>query len=175
LSHPSIPPSRKSPSDTFRAYLAKQFIAKQGFELARVPEVRRLQDVCEIVLIRSGYLFEVLCMVDREARPNATFDIGAAELREIGRSCLRYAGQVNWSKMPVSIGVLEVGPRSPEQEPRLSHLKRTSLLAKILPFAMIVDTVACKVWDNTTNWLSKGLYKTFIEKLLVAPRESEAI
>jgi len=164
----------ESRSETFCTYLAKQFIAKKGFELARVPEVQRLQDACEIVLTRSGYSFDILCMVDREARPNAIFDIGAEELREIGRACLKYAGEVNRRKMPVSIGVLEVGPRSPEQEPRLLHLKRTSLLAKVLPFAMIVDTVACEVWDNTTNWLSKGLYESFIEKLLVAPRESEA-
>lgn len=48
-------------SETFCTYLAKQFIAKKGFEVARIPEIKRLYDVCAIVLTRSdGYTFSAL-------------------------------------------------------------------------------------------------------------------
>src|SRR5215471_6409277 len=70
--------------DTFCTYLAKQFIAKKGFEVARVPEVAPLYQLCEIVLTRSdGYSFGILCMVDREARPNATFPMDVEDLEAI--------------------------------------------------------------------------------------------
>src|SRR5215471_17378629 len=74
----SAPPEPRY--DTFCTYLAKQFIAKKGFEVARVPEVANLYQSCEIVLTRSdGYSFGILCMVDRDARPGATFSMGVEE------------------------------------------------------------------------------------------------
>lgn len=170
------PPSSVQPdasSETFCAYLAKQFMAKQGFEVARVPEVERLHDTCEIVLVRSdGYTFGILAMVDREARPGARFNIGVEELEQIGEACLKYSGKINRRQMPVSIGILEVGPGSPEQPRRLEAFKRSSLLAKVVPFGMTVDTVTGAVWSNGGGWFSKGLYHRLVEGLLTSPRET---
>jgi rhomboid protease GluP len=163
-------------TDTFCSYLAKQFIAKKGFGVANVPEAQRLYEICDIVLARSdGYSFGLLCMVDREARPNATFGMDVEELEAIGKACLMYAGSVNGRKLPVSIAVMEVGPGSIEQPERLAHIKRSSLFAKVHPSAMAVDTRSGEViFSNGGGLFSKGLYRSFVEQLLAAPRESDA-
>ena len=163
------------PSQTFCIYLARQFIAKKGFDIARVPEVGRLAAVSDVVLTQSdGYRFNILCMIDREAHPGKIFNLGVEELREIGEACLKYAGKVGRRRMPVFIGVIEVGPGSAQQQPRLEPLKRSSLLAKVIPFAMTVDTRSGEVWSSNGNWFTKGLYHGFVEKLLAAPREADA-
>jgi rhomboid protease GluP len=169
----SAPPEPRY--DTFCTYLAKQFIAKKGFEVARVPEVARLYELCEIVLTRSdGYSFGILCMVDRDARPNAIFPMGVEELRAIGQACLKYAGKVNGRTLPVSIQVIEVGPTSPDQVPRLQAIRRSSIFAKVLPSAMIVNPFSAEVWSNGGGLLSKGLYHGFVQKIAAAPREADA-
>src|SRR6266850_2447785 len=109
--NPTPPYLPEIPSQSFCAYLAKQFIAKKGFDIARVPEIGRFAAVSDIILTRSdGYTFSILCMIDRDANPGKIFNLGVEELREIGDACLKYTGKINRSKMPVSIGVLEVGP-----------------------------------------------------------------
>jgi rhomboid protease GluP len=176
----SVPPAtsaaRPEPtSDTFCSHLARQFIAKKGFEVARVPEVARLYELCEIVLTRSdAYAFGILCMVDREARPEATFPLSLEEFHAIGESCLQYANKVNGRTMPVSIGVIEVGPTSPDQLSRLQAIKRSSLFAKVMPSAMIVDTTSGAVWSNAGIGFLKDPTHRFIEKILAAPREADA-
>jgi rhomboid protease GluP len=166
---PQVPPQ------TFCIYLARQFIAKKGFGIARAPELEPLAAVSDVVLTQSdGHTFSILCMIDREAHPGKIFNLGVEELREIGETCLKYAGKVGRRKMPVFIGVIEVGPGSAQQQMRLEPLKRSSLLAKVVPFAMTVDTRSGEVWSNTGNWFTKGLYHGFVEKLLTAPREADA-
>jgi rhomboid protease GluP len=170
---PSAPPEPRH--DTLCIYLAKQFIAKMGFDVARVPEVMRLYELCEVVLTRSdGYTFGILCMVDRNARPNATFSMGVEELRTIGQACVKYAGKLNGRTLPVSIQVLEVGPKSPDQAARLQAIERSSIFAKVLPSAMIVDPVSGEVWSNGGVLGSKGPYHGFVEKIATAPRENDA-
>jgi rhomboid protease GluP len=174
---PTPPASGRAqvPPQTFCIYLARQFIAKKGFGIARAPELEPLAAVSDVVLTRSdGHTFSILCMIDREAHPGKIFNLGVEELREIGEACLKYAGKVGRRKMPVLIGVIEVGPGSAQQQPRLEPLKRSSLLAKVVPFAMTVDTRSGEVWSNTGNWLTKGLYHGFVEKLLGSPREADA-
>jgi rhomboid protease GluP len=169
----SAPPQPRH--DTFCTYLAKQFVAKMGFDVARVPEIARLYQLCEIVLTRSdGYTFGILCMVDREARPNATFSMGVEELRAIGQACLKYAGKVHGRTLPVSIQVLEVGLTSPDQTARLQAIRRSSIFAKVVPSAMVVDPVTGEVWSNGGLLLSKGPYHGFVEKLVTGPRENDA-
>jgi rhomboid protease GluP len=164
-----------NPSQTFCIYLARQFIAKKGFEIARAPELERLAAVSDVVLTQSdGHTFSILCMIDREAYPGKIFNLGAEELREIGEACLKYTAKIGRRKMPVSIGVIEVGPGSAQQQMRLEPLKRSSLLAKVVPFAMTVDTRSGEVWSNNGNWFTKGPYHGFVEKLLASPREADA-
>jgi rhomboid protease GluP len=163
------------PSQTFCIYLARQFIAKKGFDIARAPELERLAAVSDVVLTQSdGYRFSILCMIDREAHPGKIFNLDVEELREIGEACLKYAGKIHRRQMPVSIGVLEVGPGSAQQQMRLDPLKRSSLLAKVVPFAMTVDTRSGEVWSNTGNWFTNGPHHGFVEKLLAAPYEADA-
>ena len=53
---------------TFCTYLAKQFIAKRGFQHADIPETNGLFAVSDFVLTLSdGLMFTILCMIDREA------------------------------------------------------------------------------------------------------------
>ena len=164
--------AQAAPAETFCTYLAKQLIAKMGFEIARFPEVKRLYDSCEVVLARSdGYALSILCLVDREARPNAIFGMGMDALEEIGEACLKYTGKINRQKMPVTIRVLEIGPGSEDQQRRLRAFRPASLFAKIIPFAMTVDTVTGEVWTSRAKWFSRP-YKGFVEKLLAAPRET---
>jgi rhomboid protease GluP len=161
---------------SYCTYLARQFVAKKGFEVARIPEAKRLYEISEIVLTRSdGYTFGILCMVDREARPNATFRMSVDELEAIGEACLKYTARVNGQKLPVSITVMEVGPTSPDQIRRLQAFKRASLFAKVRPSAMAVDTSSSQVvWSNGGGLFSKGLYRNFVERILAAPREADA-
>lgn len=163
------------PIQTFCIYLARQFIAKKGFGIARAPELERLAAVSDIVLTQSdGYRFNILCMIDREARPGKIFNLGVEELREIGEACVKYTGKINRRQMPVMIGVIEVGPGSAQQQLRLEPVKRSSLLAKVVPFAMTVDTRSGAVWSNNGNWFTGGPYHGFVEKLLAAPYEADA-
>jgi rhomboid protease GluP len=170
-----MPGPPEIPLQTFCIYLARQFIAKKGFGIARAPELERLAAASDIVLTQSdGYRFSILCMIDREAHPGKIFNLGVEELREIGEACLKYAGKINRRQMPVSIGVVEVGPGSAQQQLRLEPLKRSALLAKVVPFAMTVDTRSGEVWSNDGNWFTRGPYQGFVEKLLAAPYEADA-
>jgi rhomboid protease GluP len=174
---PTPPASNRPehPPQTFCIYLARQFIAKKGFEIARAPELERLAAVSDIVLTQSdGHTFSILCMIDRETYPGKIFNLGVEELRNIGDACLKYTAKVGRRKMPVSIGVIEVGPGSAQQQMRLDPLRRSSLLAKVVPFAMTVDTRTGAVWSNSGNWITKGPYHGFVEKLLASPREADA-
>jgi rhomboid protease GluP len=165
----------KIPHEPFIFYLAKQFIAKKGFELASVPEAEKLAAVSDIVLTQSdGYTFTVLCLIDRETHPDATFELDVDEVRRIGEACLRYTGKINRNKMPVFIRIMEVGPGSTNQQQRLARFKRSSLRAKIIPSAMIVDTASGQVWNSDKTWVSKGGYHGFVENLLKTPREADA-
>jgi rhomboid protease GluP len=75
--------------------------------------------------------------------------------------------------MPVFIRIMEVGPGSADQQQRLKLFKRSSLRAKIIPSAMIVDTASGQVWNSDKTWVSKGVYHGFVEQLLDAPREAD--
>jgi rhomboid protease GluP len=165
---------RQATYQTFCTYLAKQFVAKKGFEIAKVPEVQNLIAASDIVLTHSdGYTFTILCMIDRESHPNKIFDLDVNEVRQIGEGCLKYTGTLNRNRMPVFIRIVEIGPGSIEQQQRLKLLKRSSLTSKVLPSAMIVETASGQVWSSEKTWLSRGVYQGFVEKLLAAPREAD--
>jgi rhomboid protease GluP len=175
----SAPPQTRPPPpqphpDTFCTYLARQFIAKKGFDVARAPELARLYQFCEIVLTRSdGCGFDILCMVDRDARPDARFSMAIADLRAIGQACLKYRGKLDGRMMPLTITVMEVGPTSPDQKRRLRAIRRASPVAKVLPSAMVVNPFSGEVWSNGGSWLARAPYHGFAKKIARAPREPE--
>jgi rhomboid protease GluP len=163
------------PAKTFCTYLARQFIAKKGFQVANIPEAQELAAPGHIVLTHSdGYTFTILCMIDRETNPDARFGLDIDRVRRIGEACLQYTGKVNRAKMPVFIRIMEIGPGAPDQQQRLKLLKRSSLTSKVVPSGMVVDTASGEVWNSDRTWLSKGGYHDFVEKLLSTPREHDA-
>jgi rhomboid protease GluP len=165
----------KDPRQSFCIYLAKQFIAKKGFKIGSVPEARGLAAPGNILLTYAdGYTFTILCLIDRETDPGATFALDVDKVRQIGEACLRYTGKVNRAKMPVFIRIVEVGPGSPDQQRRLQNFKRSSRTAKVIPSAMIVDTASAEVWSSDRTWLTKGGNHSFVKKLLTTPREADA-
>ena len=167
-------PTPDAANDTFCVYLAKQFIANRGFTVGTVPEADELAEHCDIVLSRhDGFALTIACMIDRETHPGKTFDLSRQTLEDIGKACLKYTGKVNFNKMPVIIQIFEVGPASDDQRERLKPFTRSSLFAKVVPSAWIVDTASTTVW---TNARFGGLFslKGVIEKLLRSPRVSDA-
>ncbi len=163
-----------APHDTFCVYLAKQFIAKRGFTVGMVPEADELAEHSDIVLSRhDGFTLTIACMIDRETHPGKTFDLSPHAVAEIGKACLKYTGKMNFNKMPVMIQIFEVGPATTDQRERLKPFKRSSLFAKVVPSAWIVDTASTTVWTNARFGGLLSL-KGVIEKLLRSPRESDA-
>jgi hypothetical protein len=118
----------------------------------------------------------------RRQRVAATADDGDAsevergvdEVRQIGETCLKYTGKINSAKMPVFVRIMEVGAGSADQQQRLKLFKRSSLRAKVIPSAMIVDTASGDVWNSDRTWVSKGVYHGFVEQLVAAQRERAA-
>ena len=159
--------------DTFCVYLAKQFIANRGYTVGTAPEADELAAHCDIVLSRhDGFTLTIACMIDRETHPDSTFDLSPNTVEEIGKACLKYTGKVNFNKMPVMIQIFEVGPATDGQRERLKPFKRSSLFAKVVPSAWVVDTVSTTVWTNARFGGLLSL-KRVIENLLRSPRESD--
>jgi rhomboid protease GluP len=165
----------EAPFQTFCTYLAKQFIAKKGFGFTRIPEVQPLAAACDIVLAHSdGYNLTILCMIDREKNPDRIFTLGSPEVEAIGKACLKYTGRTTFNRMPVYIWIMEVGPGAADQQARLGQFERSSMLSKVVPFAMTVDTASGAVWTNNKTLISSGGYQDFVATLLASPRESDA-
>jgi hypothetical protein len=86
------------PHESFCTYLAKQFIAKKGFELAQIPEVARLRDACapsspDPTAMRFRSLPWSI------ARHGLMRRLALARTnKEIGESCLKYTGTVHRNK-----------------------------------------------------------------------------
>ena len=173
----SIPPRpdiAPIPSQTFCTYLAKQFIAKRGFQHADIPEANALFPVSDFVLtLFDGMTLTILCMIDREAHPNKVFALRPYEVIEIGEACLKHSGGTDLAKMPIHFMILEVGPGSSEQQQRLKQFKRPSFLSNVIPTAIVVDTTMAQVWQNSFS-IGPASYPAFLRKLLLAPREADS-
>src|SRR5882672_5321214 len=97
--------------DTFARYLARQFIANKEYSQHVVPEAAPLVAAADIVLMRSdGMTVTLMCLIDREADPSKHFALSRDQVDEIGSKCLKYAGKINSTQMPVVIQIIEVGP-----------------------------------------------------------------
>src|SRR5262249_29590903 len=91
------------------------------------------------------------------------------QVQEIGKACSKYAGRINFARMPVVIRLIEVGPTSPDQQQRLGAIKPSFFLSKILISGWAVDTGNGTVW--TTAGFRGRSFRHWIEGLLQAPRE----
>ena len=162
--------------ETFCSYLARQFVARKGFQLADIPEVQELVSSSDVVLARSnGYSLTILCMVDREKSPGAFFPLSVDQVRQIGEACLIYTGTIGRARLPVFIRILEIGPGATvRQQQRLQLFKRSSLTARVIPSAMIIDPAAGQAWNSEQGRFYRGGYQGFVEKMLATPREAVA-
>jgi rhomboid protease GluP len=168
---PSSPENPGNSDGTFCTHLAGQFIAERGFQPAKIPEAMGLIAASDTVLTLSdGLSFTVLCMVDREAHPDKIFALSADEVVAIGKTCLKYGEKTDGTKLPISIMILEVGPGSTEQRPRLKQFKRPSVLSEVRPSAMVADTTTALVWYNHFS-IGRTSYPEFVQKFLSASRQ----
>lgn len=163
-------------TQTFALYLAKQYIAKKGFNPGTVPEAEELTVASDIVLTRAdGMNFHILCLVDCEKHPEKQFGLPPAKVQEIGEQCLKYSGKLNRSKMPVVIQIIEVGaaPISAEDQQRLKPFKRKNLFSKVIITASRVDTVTQSIWASTAFQRLIAPY-SFVKRLMQKARVSDA-
>jgi hypothetical protein len=99
--------------ETFARYLARQFIANKEYSQRVVPEAAPLVAAADIVLIRSdGMTVTLMCLIDREADPSKHFTLSRDQVDEIGAKCLKYAGKINNTQMPVVIQIVSGDPHS---------------------------------------------------------------
>jgi rhomboid protease GluP len=167
--------SNNTAGETFAVYLAKHYIGRKGFSAGAVPEAAALAEACDIVLtLIDGMTMQVICIVDRETHPQKIFGLSHEVLDQIGKQCLKYSGEVNGTKMPVTFQIMEVGagPVTAEDRLRLGALKRESLFSKIILRSWKVDTTAGTAWTNAP--FGGFLAKRSIERLLRTPRAVDA-
>ena len=157
LSEGPAEPSSHDPAETFCRYLARQFVAKKGFSVGTVPEADRLIASSDIVLTQNHSApFTILCLVDREANPDRTFDLPLQELEAIARDCMKYLAAdplglrklTTPGELSVAIRVIEVGPTS---DARWDELKTLTSApdTKCHAAALAVDTAKGEVrWSS---------------------------
>jgi rhomboid protease GluP len=158
--------------DTFCSYLARQFIAKQGYAVSSIAEAVPLAENCDILLSHfDGYSLKLLCLIDREAHPAKVFGLTPEAVTDIGKACLAHTSRVHFNKMPVVIMVMEVGPQDADARQRLSPFRPSSIFAKVQTSGWIVDPGQKTVWNNAL--LGRFVPPaSFIRKLITAPRET---
>jgi rhomboid protease GluP len=155
--------------------LAREFVLQKGFEIGSVSDVKGLAAASNIVLTRSdGRSFTILCLIDQERDPRASFNLDVNEVLRIGESCQKPIDEISRAPTPVFIRIMEIGYASTEpQERRLRALHQSSRKAKVSISTMIVDTTLEEVWASDRTWLAKGAYQGFVEKLLNSRRSEK--
>ncbi len=158
--------------ESFAAYLAKNYLAKEGYRPDTVEEAALLIDAADFVLTYSdGLNFRIVCIVDRESHPDKTFSLTPEQVREIAKACRRHTGTIYHAKIPAEIRVIEVSssPAASDDLARLSGYTRGGLFAKGQVSAWHISTAEKTVWSN---YFANGLFagRKFIEKLLRSPR-----
>jgi rhomboid protease GluP len=166
--------SSDTSGETFATYLAKYYVGRKGFSAGTVPEAAALVEACDIVLtLVDGMTLKVICIVDRETNPQKTFGLSREALSQIGQQCLKYAGSVNRTKMPVTFQIMEVGPEplSEKDRCRLEAFERETIISKVILAAWKLDTTSGTVWTNAQYGF---LTRRPIERLLREPRIADA-
>jgi rhomboid protease GluP len=160
--------------ETTTQYLARSFCADQGYVLGTVAEAAPLVAASTIVLTKGdGINFSVLCLVDRERDPAASFGLALADVALAGEACARYTGTVSGQKVPVQIQIWEVGHGAPDMARLETLSRRWPGKAHVGVQAFGVDVDTGKVRSTAP---SNGLFagRRYVEKLLAAPRRSFA-
>ncbi|MGD9920747.1 MAG: rhomboid family intramembrane serine protease [Pseudorhodoplanes sp.] len=158
--------------DSFCSYLARQFVAKQGYSIGLVAEAAPLAENCDISLMHhDGYSLNLVCLIDREANPGKTFGLTAEAVSDIGKACLQHTGRIHRAKMPVKIQIMEVGPEDATARERLKPMRPSSIFSKVQPSGWIVDPSNHTIWNNSLfgSWTPPA---GFIRKLMTRPRET---
>jgi len=161
---------------SFAAYMAKQFQAKKSYVLGTVPEASALAEASDIILTRSdGMTFIVMCLIDRDSNPGKRFSLSPETVRDIGKRCIKYAGKVNRTQMPVVVQILEIGNRPiiEADRQRLKAYKRESIFSKVVVSAWILDTRSNTIWSNSLvgSFLARH---GFLSRLMREPRSADA-
>lgn len=160
----------RSTEQTFASYLAKAFVAKQGYHPGTVPEAQALLAHCDTLLTLSfGLTLSVVAIVDREAKPWRRFELGKEELDRIGTDCLRYTGASGGRKLPVEFTIIEVGEAAvtAEEKERLKPLRSISPLSKVLISAVAVNLSTQELWTNAPP--AERTMRLFIRGLMNKP------
>ncbi|MGC3996981.1 MAG: rhomboid family intramembrane serine protease [Anaeromyxobacter sp.] len=119
-----------------------------GGAVAQVPELVPLAAHFERILVRTdGYGFEVLCLKDRTAGA-PPLELGLEALLEVARSCLRYTGQVNGTKLPVTLAVQELSAGGPLAVEHLRPLRKQPWRGKVSLSASAVRLDTGEAWTN---------------------------
>jgi rhomboid protease GluP len=167
---PYVPPEEPVGEEPFAAYLVRKLVAEQGFQVGTFPEASALAVASDVVLTYSDGMSPVIvCIVDREQDASRHFSMDTGALERIGEACLKYAGTVNMTKLPLGLQVIEVGrsPATEEDRQRLGR-HRLGVFRKVHLHAMHVDTGSGTVWANT--WRRSKVSAGDVRKLLARPR-----
>jgi rhomboid protease GluP len=161
---------------TTAAYLAGRMCAEKGYRPGTVPEAQALADAADLVLTKAdGLAFTVVCIVDREARPERRFPLTLDAVVAVARGCVGYTGKINGVKMPVTVHVWEVGRGAggDDEWQRLRQLSRRLAGAdKVIVSAWAIDPAAAQVKSTIPfNGLLAG--RRHLERLLREPRRRD--
>lgn len=164
--------STTSESD-FCGYLAKHFVGARRFQFGVPEEAAALVEQSDFALYKNDLGLEMVCLLDREKDPTKTFSMSREDLFQIGRACLKYTGNVNGAKMPVSITLYEVGagPASDADRARLKALTKNYVFAKVALATFHIDARSGSVWSPLP--LNGFLGRRWLERLLRAPRKKD--
>ncbi len=130
-------------AESFAVYLTKHLIANHGFQPGHPPEAAALAADCDYLLTRmDGYALTLTAIIDGERTPNRIFTLTREQMIEIAGACQKYGGQVQGTKMPVVLQLIECGlmPVTAEQKQRLTtYRKRVGSVVHIQASAIDVN------------------------------------
>jgi rhomboid protease GluP len=145
-----------------------------GFNPRAPTQATELASACDILLLRTnGFSSEALCIVDREANPNAQFRLSPDALRAAAGKSPELSGRNGIRKMPIAIYIVEIGPGidTEEQQRRLQGFSRDSIFSKVFVCAVILDTASGTLWTNAPSLHARNFdpFGAF-QQLLQSPR-----
>jgi rhomboid protease GluP len=157
---------------TLADYLASYFIARHGYSTEVPTEAADLVKACDVVLTSMSWgSLQFLCFVDAQAHPGKQFGLSPERVREIARDCRKYCGSMNFTKMPITIEIVEISnaATTDEDRRRLRHYRRSWMFSKAFVFAARIDAQSKQIWRN--RW---QIGRSRIERILQKPIVSKA-